>query len=256
MLLLYLYVLWSTIRISMMSTAGAILGRDTETEFSDLIWIWLQPSAMLWLLYALILFTFVIWIARRAPPVLVFVAGLVIFLLFYGDGDIHDNSISEQLAKMFVWMCSGYAFSETSRAFASRVRGIHVLGAILWIAASYWLINGQTYLSSSEYLILAATGIIVGIVVSVLIERSPVRAAFIYLGERTLPIYVSHFIVIQAGVLLRVSDPTAAVFAVVATVALAILFPLALNVLVRRLRIHGIFDLPYPLVNRYPAVTK
>jgi uncharacterized membrane protein YcfT len=167
---LYLYVLWSLIRFLFYVVAPNVRSDGAGTTASDplallLIFIW--PISSYWFIYALFVFTLVVWAFRRAPVwVLLVISGALAGLSSSGILDTGNSSLNRMTEYLFFFVigatfhrriydvveqtkpwkaiavCVGFvgvAGVATFLPFLVRYPGVAVIGQLLAIAAGFAL---------------------------------------------------------------------------------------------------------------------
>lgn len=198
---LYLYVLWSVIRFVFYLLAPNVRSDGAGGAATDplaLLGILLWPISSYWFIYALFVFTAVLWLFRAAPPwVLITVSAVLSVLSSSGildAGNVGINRMSEYLVffvvgayanrRIYAWAdaltplkAAGpvagfivFAAAVTVLPFLQRVPGIVLLGQVLAVAAGYAL--------------------------AVFLVRLTFLRWLVYIGVRTLNIYLVHIFVI------------------------------------------------------------
>jgi uncharacterized membrane protein YcfT len=262
-LYLYLYVVWSVARFALYHVPPWTRLQDGgRIQVLATIFVW--PTGGLWYLYALALFFVLIRLVARVP-VAVQIGVAAVLSAAFGSNQLNTgNDAWDKMAVNLVFFLLGCHLGPWIRNWAGRLRrrdavvllAGYVGGSVLADRAELGPVPGLRLLLS----VLAVTGAVAG---SVWLARIPARwNLFRYLGERTLPIYLVHYLV-AGGIVaalasssLDLSAPELLVLPVALTMVVVVV-PLALNRLLRGR--HGVFDAPPAMVSavgrRVPKAT-
>lgn len=167
---LYLYVLWSLIRFVFYVVAPNVRSDGAGTTAADplallLIFVW--PISSYWFIYALFVFTLVVWLFRNAPPAaLLVLAGVLAALSSSGVLDAGNSSLNRMTEYLFFFVLGAtfhrriYEVVDATRPWRAvaltgaflamaaitatvpvvrRIPGLEVVGQLLAVAAAFTL---------------------------------------------------------------------------------------------------------------------
>lgn len=204
-LFLYLYALWSVIRFAVFQVVPWTLPSTDAGDLRNLLLAFVWPSSGLWYIYALAIFFVIIRASHgRISPRVQIIAALVLAAVAGGGVVQTGNTGWDKMALNLVFFLAG---CHASRAilvqWAPRLRSLPLLLAlgVCFVAAT-----GGAYVAGLSGVVgvrlaLSVLAVIVGVGVAVHLSTLP-RSwdLFGYLGQRTLPIYLVHYLVIAAAV--------------------------------------------------------
>lgn len=250
LLLVYLYVLWSTAQTTysiLMPPFGADEGSD---PWSALVTIFIWPHPNLWFIYALPLYFTIAWLVRRAP-VAVQLGGAAIVSAAFGTGALSVVGVSwDKTGRYLFFFMLAIHVAPLVRRLAPRARLWHVV-ALFVVYAGVFVV---TIYTSARHLpfVLIASGLVAvaaGVALSVVVSRIRWLSFFERLGSRTLPIYLVHTfpMVAVAGALFPIADHVPSALSITLPPVLVI-GSIGLALLANRLlgRVPGVFTFPIP----------
>lgn len=246
-LFLYLYVVWSLIRVVFFQFVPFVLPSSNAADWWEFLTIFIWPNGGLWFIYALALFSLFVWVFRKAPA-WVPVSISVIVSIVAGSGLVSIGNTSwTKTATYVAFFVAAVYIRDWALLAAKRLRpwmigALLVSYPVLAIAITY--VPLVRAIPGARFLV-SVVGVAFGVALSVaLADRVKVLS---HLGRNTLPIYLIHYLPI-AGAAAAVSflgvDP-AAIGEMAATPILtlgAITASLWVAHLLRN--VHGVFDLP------------
>ncbi|MFL2000136.1 acyltransferase family protein [Microbacterium sp. A1-JK] len=199
---LYLYVLWSVIRFVFYLIAPNVRSDGAGDSAQDplallLILVW--PISSYWFIYALFLFTLVVWLFRKAPPaVLLIVSGILSTLSASGLLDTDNSGFNRMLEYLFFFVVGAYfhkrVYGAVERMRPWKAAAVCVAFAIA-IAATFvvpGLLRVPGYELIAQILVVAAGFALA----SYLVRLAPLKWVS-YVGQRTLNIYLVHIFIIS-----------------------------------------------------------
>ncbi|MEJ5887572.1 acyltransferase [Pseudokineococcus marinus] len=194
--LAWLYVIWSLLRFGWF-TAVPLESRPEETSWLDLALSPLLPQSGLWYLHALFLALVVARALRdRLPPALQVVLAAAASVLFFGPLST-GNLGYEGLLHYLVFFLVGLHAGRVIVALVERSGRWVALTALVCFAAALVLVR----LLVLQWLpvvplLLSALSVTAGVLALASAPRSSSALGLNALGRRTLPVYVTHVIVI------------------------------------------------------------
>jgi peptidoglycan/LPS O-acetylase OafA/YrhL len=192
----YLYVVWLAL-FGLLAMAGLFTGVSSLGSFAVQLFL---PQTILWFVLALALWTLILAVLHKANPVLMLVAlAMLSIATFWMPGQNGLDQYTRILQYGFFFGLGVYGKVHLARLAAGK----------LWLSSTCALLVylGVRLLMSamSDDLVPEATltivrdtaAVVVTIVVIAMLCRVPgLRTPFVWVGRRTLPIYVMHPIVI------------------------------------------------------------
>ncbi|HEX5858664.1 MAG TPA: acyltransferase [Microbacterium sp.] len=199
--LAYVYVLWSALRFALFALFPALPSRDTDIAPADplsLVMLPVLPASLYWFLYALGLFTLVLWLARRVPR-WILVAGTAVISTLFTSGIVNTHTIAwNRIGALLFFFAVGVLFSREIPAAMRPAGGRHLAilaTAYIGIVAGLFLFRGAARLPF-VVLLGQCIGVAALLVASKLLARLPALAFVSAAGRVSLPIYLVHILVI------------------------------------------------------------
>ncbi|MEU1971725.1 acyltransferase family protein [Microbacterium sp. NPDC019599] len=248
-LLVYVYFLWMLLRAIWFSLVPWPLGDVEPWQAFLLSPLW--PTNGLWFLFALILYIVIGRLTRRLPVWLPLgVAAVISGLAAYDLIPTGGNPVWRSIALYLLFFLLGARLSDAWKSLAARADLRLLVAALLAIPAGILLFGLlPDSLAGPARVCLSVVCVAACIVIAAMIARVRWLAApFIGVGRRTLPIYVTHAMLLAVLVPLVPAGVTSAVVAAVLFTAVAIGLSLGLNALLGPLG--GVYNLPKPIRRR------
>jgi peptidoglycan/LPS O-acetylase OafA/YrhL len=172
-------------------------------------------------------------------------------------GPLADGLFVPKLARFFVWFWLGYVLSDAARARAARpISSLALLIVPVWMVALFMLLNSNEN-AQAWALPLTITALPVGFVLAVFLDQSPVSERLAWIGKRTLPIYVRHFIALSLmGKAFERLDLPKGVLATAATAAIAVALALSAKWIANRVGFNWLYDLAMSWRRRLEATLR
>ncbi|ROR80765.1 Uncharacterized membrane protein YcfT [Plantibacter flavus] len=247
-LLLYLYVVWSTVQTAYGAVMPPLNDAPDPVSWWSFASILVQPHPNLWFIYALPIYFMITWLMRSWPRLLQLAIAAIVSGAF-GTGIFSSLGVPwEKAGRYFCFFLLAAHAAPIIRRLAPRLRLGHLFvlvviygGIVAFVLRTEWRFAPFVLLGAG--LVATATGIALAVVLS----RVRAGAFLAYLGTRTLPIYLVHTfpMIALAGAL----HPVAASLPSWVTVALpptlttaAILVALGVHRILRS--VPGIFTVP------------
>jgi uncharacterized membrane protein YcfT len=249
-LFLYLYVLWSAVRLVVFQFGVWTLGGDAGDwrEFAvALVW----PSGGLWFLYGLTIYSVLVWLTRKAPVAYVLAGSALVSLVFTCDLVNTGNIGWDKIGSYLFWFMLAVHFGPVINTVVVRARQWQIAAVVvIYLAAlvvvSAFELPGERFINAPVSILAVSAG--VGI--SSTLSRWRAAGFLTRLGRVTLPVYLVHYLPIALFTgWVSTSTPVRDLIAPVNPVlpillsAAAIAISLLLWVLLRR--IPGIYTLPF-----------
>jgi uncharacterized membrane protein YcfT len=248
-LLVYVYVLWMLIRALFFSVVPWPLGDTPPWLAFALAPVW--PTNGLWFLYALIVYLLLARLTVRLPAWLpLAVASVLAVLAAYDLVPTGGNGVWRSVAMYLFFFLLGARLPALWKALAARAGWVPLLAAVVAIPAGIVLFTLlPDALDGAARIALSVVCVAACLVIAAMIAKArPLAAPFVAVGRRTLPVYVTHTLVLALLVPLVPAGLVAPVVAAVVLTAVAVLVGLGLNALLGPLG--GVFSLPRPWARR------
>lgn len=246
-LLLYLYVVWSTAQHLFAIVLPPIPGSADGDHWWNMVNLFVVPNPNLWFIYALPLFFTLAWLTRSWPTWLPLALSAGVSVLF-GSGLLHTGTAWDKMGRYLFFFLCALRVGSWVRSIAPRTRWWHAV-VVSAIYAAVLVVVVKAGLIHAPFVLLAVSIIAVGvgITVAVVVSRIPPLDFVRHLGTKTLPIYLVHTfpmvaiasVIVAADV--SVPSPIAAVMPLVVTVV-AIVLSLAIHRWLGAVR--GVFTVP------------
>ena len=250
--LLGLYVLWLSVQTALLPAAAGDFSTERATTPGEfLLQLTIRPSN-LWYLLALGVYLMVARVSARLPVPIVVLGGLVISAVG-ATGVLGDSGNLWQVMQNLLFFLLGARLPGLLRRI---VRSATPLPALVASALAAALLAAATGLGARQWFgvwpLVSAAAVWAAVVVCVLLSRHAVWVAepMMWVGRRTLPIYVVHMIplalldrALRDGAALRVpSSPLTAAIEPVLITALVIAGSLTIHRVMRALGLGIMFD--------------
>lgn len=247
-LFLYLYVLWSVVRWVFFQFVPTTLGPEVSNPGSwrELLTIFIWPSSSLWFIYALAIFSTFIWVTRNLPHWVPIALSAVVSLAFTSGWVSTGNDSWDRMGMYVVFFVGAVFVRKITMQFADGLTVWRALGVI-----AVYLVGVAAFVTVLPHapgarLIVSALGVLAGVALATLLVRTGRWFAWVsYLGTRTLPIYLVHYMPVAgiAALLATIATPPMGGSVAVPILA-AIAICISLLVYAALGRVHGVFDLP------------
>jgi uncharacterized membrane protein YcfT len=197
--LVYLYVLWSLIRVVFYLVVPHL--RGTESSPTDPITIALLPiwpTSSYWFIWAMVLFTLGAWLLRKMPPAIVIPVAALVALASTTVGGLDLNNVGwDRVMQNFVFFVTAIFIPHTTYRFAARIRPWHAV-ALVVLYAGLAVATALLHLSRVPGVVLAVS--IIGVAMTIALSETLTRVrAFGFvntLGAHSFQIYLLHLFVV------------------------------------------------------------
>lgn len=193
-LLVWAFLLWTCVRygyflLSPMET------RPHETSLTLLLLAPVWPSTGLWFLHALALFFIVTKLLQRVPLAIKLVVAVLLSVLFFS---VTTGNLSyDGMARYYLFFLAGTYFRELTMELNAMPRWRAALVCLGLFAVGVQALSSTGLLGvAGTRTVLGAFAVLTGCLVARVLEQTPMKRLFIFIGKNTLPIYVLHIIVI------------------------------------------------------------
>ena len=203
--LVYLYLLWSVIRVVFYLVVPHL--RGTERSPTDLVNIALLPvwpTSSYWFIWALAIFTLLAWLLRKLPVRVQLVLAGVVAILSTTPGLLDlDNVGWDRVVANFVFFLAAVYFPHTFYRLAARVRLWHAF-ALVALYAGVAVLLVPLHFSRVPGLILleSAIAIAMGVALATLLVRVKWLNFMNVLGQYSFQIYLLHLFLVAGALAL------------------------------------------------------
>ncbi|CAH0185144.1 Uncharacterized membrane protein YcfT [Plantibacter sp. VKM Ac-1784] len=248
LLLLYLYVVWSTLETAygaVMPPVGDAQDPVTWWSFASIL---VQPHPNLWFIYALPIYFVVAWLIRRWPRLVQLALAAAVSAAF-GTGMLSSLGVPwEKAGRYFFFFLLAAHAAPLVRRLAPRLGLVHLL-VLVGVYGGIVVFVLRTQARFVPFVLLGA-GLVAtatGIALAVVLSRFRSCSFLAVLGTRTLPVYLVHTfpMIAVAGVLHPIAETLPLWWRIVLPPALAaasILISLGIHRLLRS--VPGVFTVP------------
>lgn len=191
----YLYVLWSIVHAAFFAVVPSIFAGGSPLR--DLLMIFLWPSTGLWYLYALAIYFLAVRALSVLPAWLQWALAVGITFAFASGIASSGNWALDSIFYNFAYFFAAIRLRRPASQLAAEATWLHLIAAsCAWLSMS-----GAVYLlgwgiTSPMRVPLSFVAIVLGISLAAVLDRTLTGRGLEWLGRRTLPIYVLHFILI------------------------------------------------------------
>jgi uncharacterized membrane protein YcfT len=188
----YFYVLWVTIQFAFKAPgfAGEHGAVGTVLLYLE---AFIEPFGTLWFIYLLPIFFVVTKLARRVPPIVIWLAAAALEI-----AHIHTGwTVIDEFAARFVYFYTGYVLAPRIFTLAAAVQarpGLATLGLAAWAVLNGVFVHIGLSDSAFVSLGLGLIGAAAVVSFSALLARSEVFSALRYCGRNSIVIYLSFFL--------------------------------------------------------------
>ncbi|MDM9628917.1 acyltransferase family protein [Rhizobium sp. S152] len=199
-LLVYLFAIWSTARWLFFRYVQTNVLVPTEgSDPYQLIQMWWAPNTGIWFIWALAIFMVATKALQATPHALTIAAAAIVSILTFGDRLPIDLFTHRNVLQYFVFFLFGCWYGKSVVNGITERPVLTALGGFLIFAALYvlrWRL--QAVDKGSWALVSSIAGLAWLCGTAVLMSRwQAVRSAFAYFGRNTLPVYVTHVMIVS-----------------------------------------------------------
>lgn len=253
-LYIYIYILWSFLRWLYFQFVPWLRPSAHPGDVENLLQLFIWPIGSLWFIYALAIFSILVWVTKKFPDWVTVLMALVFSVAFsFGYIEI-ENSGWMKMGSYFLFFVLGVFFRSWAFAFSHHVSAYQTLLIVLAYFSSIFFYRKLGLASvPGAVTALSFLGVLSRVSLAIFISGFRIFSWVGYLGRVTLPIYVIQFmpLALIAVVLSRSNIPPPGAGAIVMVPlagAASILISLGINRLVKGWS--GIFDLPNLRIRR------
>jgi uncharacterized membrane protein YcfT len=199
-LLMWAFILWTVLRFAFFWIAPSPLPLDERNPVLLLtapVW----PQTGLWFLHALAIFFVLtkVMMVVRIPPVVQAGGAALMSAAFFAGASVGNISYNGMFQYFVFFLIACHFRTQIVKAIESLPRWAFILAAL-----AFGVIGGTAQVLGSErvygvMLVVSAAAVFAGLTFSRAVENFPGASKVAWIGERTLPIYVSHVLII-AGI--------------------------------------------------------
>jgi len=188
--LLYLFLIWSVIRYFTVIIPEHILAGSSDESLSSILYVFIEPSGMLWFIYALAIFLLVTWLTSSFSAITL--SFVMIFYVLTIQSPV-ESSFVNNLVQFYPFYLLGYFTSAKAREIANKVNSYYLFFPTLFIPLLVMTFDSPFSNSPTGIFILSCGGILMGIIVSSYLTRFKGLKWLGTVGRNTLPIYLMHY---------------------------------------------------------------
>jgi len=195
-LLAWAFLLWTCLRYFYFLTVP-METRPHETSTMLLLLAPIWPSTGLWFLHALALFFILTKLLLRVPLAIKLCVACALSVVFF---KLTTGNLSyDGMARYYVFFLGGVYFRDVTLDLNAVPRWRAAAACTVLFAVVVQVLSSTGLLSmAGSRTVLGAFAILTGCLVARVLDETPLRRLFIFVGKNTLPIYVLHIIVISA----------------------------------------------------------
>ncbi|MDM9645043.1 acyltransferase family protein [Rhizobium sp. S163] len=199
-LLVYLFAIWSTARWLFFRYVQQ--NALVPTEGSDpyqLLEMWWAPNTGIWFIWALAIFMVATKLLQSTPHAITIAIAAIVSVLTFGDHISIDLFTHRNVLQYFVFFLFGCWYGRsvvhliTARPFLTAIGGFLLFSALYVLRWRLQAVDKGSWALASS---IAGLAWLCG--TAVLLSRwESVRNAFAYFGRNTLPVYVTHVMIVS-----------------------------------------------------------
>ncbi|WP_158252557.1 acyltransferase family protein [Cryobacterium sp. Y57] len=205
LVLVYLYLLWSVIRVAFYLVVPHLRGTErSPTDLLNIVLLPVWPTSSYWFIWALAIFTLLAWLLRKLPIRLQLLLAGVVAALATTPGVLDlDNVGWDRVAANFIFFITAVYFPHVIYRLAARVRVWH---AAVLVAAYLGLavLIVPLHLSRVPGLILleSVVAVAMGVTLATLLVRVRWLKFMSTLGQYSFQIYLLHLFLVASALAL------------------------------------------------------
>ncbi|MEO0882542.1 MAG: acyltransferase family protein [Pseudomonadota bacterium] len=188
----YIFSVWNVINFGI----EAIYYPHLDHSFSALVSSWYKPASILWFIWALMFYFVIAKLGGTKPSqrIVVVLVTLIGFIMVTAEFVVFEAPVHNQVLVFTPFFLFGaWGFDFIKQFLVRRTGLVFLLSTFLYLAVR-WAVEEPTGLGATiSYFIQAALGVLAASTACILSESiALVRKPLSYIGQNTLPIYVSH----------------------------------------------------------------
>lgn len=248
----YLFALWSVIRwLYFRHVQDNVIVKTEGDTLSELATMWVMPESGLWFIWALAIFFLVGRLFARAQLLAIGISLALAAMTWAGLIEPWNFVHRNVLVYLPFFLFGLYFGKPIVNSLAKRPVAIGIAAAIAFVVLKLVLMpslgGGLRY--GAAAILLSLSGLMLGCAVAIgLAHLWPKQNVFAYIGRNTLPIYVTHVLLISASsAILAQTLPHNAGIAhagVFLLIAISLSIPLVLRACANRMRAWWIYQAP------------
>ncbi|MCU1447407.1 acyltransferase family protein [Cryobacterium sp.] len=208
--LVYLYVLWSVIRVVFYVVVPHLRGAESSpTDLRNVALLPVWPTSSYWFIWAMVLFTLGAWLLRKVPPSITIPAAALVALASTTTGGLDLNNVGwDRIMQNFVFFLAAIFIPHATYRFAARIRPWHAV-AFMVVYAGLAIATALLHLSRVPGVVLIVSVIGVAMTIALSEKLAKMRGlGFVNtLGAHSFQIYLLHLFVV--AIVLAVVAPLA-----------------------------------------------
>jgi uncharacterized membrane protein YcfT len=208
--LVYLYVLWSLIRVVFYVVVPHLRGAESSpTDLRTIALLPIWPTSSYWFIWAMVLFTLGAWLLRKVQPTITIPVAALVAVAATTSGGLDLNNVGwDRLMQNFVFFVTAIFIPHATYRFAARIRPWHAV-AFMLLYAALAVATALLHLSRVPGVVLTVSIVGVAMTIALSEKLSTVRGlGFVNtLGAHSFQIYLLHLFVV--AIVLAVVAPIA-----------------------------------------------
>ncbi len=203
--LVYLYLLWSIIRVLFYLVVPHLRGTErSPTDLLNIALLPVWPTSSYWFIWALAVFTLLAWLLRKLPiSVQVALAALVAAASTTPNLLDLDNVGWDRVTANFIFFIVAVYFSHTVYRLAARVRVWHAIVLVaVYLGLAVLLVPFHLSRLPGLILLESAVAVAMGVVLATLLVRVKWLNFMNTLGQYSFQIYLLHLFVVATALAL------------------------------------------------------
>ncbi len=201
--LVYLYVLWSILRVAFYLVVPPLRGSERDpTDLLNIALLPVLPTSSYWFVWALAIFTLVAWLLRKVPPTVQVVGAALLAAAATTPWLLDTNNVGwDRVAQNLVFFLVALFIPRATYRFAARMTVWHALAlAVLYVVLAVAIVMFGASRIPGVVLLECAVAVTLGIAASTVLVRFRALSFVSVLGRRSFQIYLVHLFLVALAV--------------------------------------------------------